>query len=105
MARAKVVHSADACEVIVKGDKKSPEPSTVAIKFPGGHVEVSRTTSGSYWVHIGVDEPENIVDSRIDYDYEGNKKAKVKIPSIPLQEHIKHMAVEVKGPYRSTETL
>jgi hypothetical protein len=67
MARAEVVHSTDAVTVIFNGDKRRPEPSTAIIKFPGGHVEVSRCTDGTYWAHLSVVDSANIEDSRIDH--------------------------------------
>lgn len=105
MARAKVVHSKDACSIIFKGNKNSPEPTTGTIKFPGGEVEVSRTSNGEYWAHIKVDKPANVVNSRVDYDFEGYTKAEVKIPKIPHHENIEHYALLVNGPYVSTEML
>ena len=68
------------------GDKtKRPEPAQHIIEFPGGAVEVSRTTDGNYWAHIIVyrGEPEDdnegtraatgeIVGSRIGRTYEAN---------------------------------
>ena len=99
MAKIKVVHSVDACTIIFKGNPSTPEPSTGIIKFPGGHVEVSRTSNGEYWAHIEADEPSNIVDSRIDYDHEGYTKSNGIIPPIPLFEHIQHIAVKVNGPF------
>jgi hypothetical protein len=35
------------------GDKtRRPEPATHIIEFPGGAVELSRTSDGNYWAHI-----------------------------------------------------
>jgi hypothetical protein len=35
------------------GDKsKRPEPAQHIISFPGGAIEVTRTTTGDYWAHI-----------------------------------------------------
>jgi hypothetical protein len=35
------------------GDKtRRPEPAQHVIEFPGGAIEVSRTTNGCYWAHI-----------------------------------------------------
>jgi len=104
MAKAKVVHSADACMIIFKGQKSKPEPSTGIIKFPGGHVEVSRTSDGKYWAHVYTDEAANIVDSRIDYDYEGWCNFH-NIPKVPGGKHIQKIAVKIDGPYVSSETL
>lgn len=66
MAKAKVTHSDDAVQITFNGDKRHPEPGTGVIQFPGGHVEVSRCTDGSYWAHIAVVDGANIVDGRID---------------------------------------
>ena len=106
MAKAKVTHSTDACEIHFKGDKRKPEPSMGVISFPGGRVEVSRIGDGRYWAHISIDIPGKglvaldalagmIDESRIDYDYEGYRKADGAIPPIPLAEHIQHIAVLV----------
>jgi len=35
------------------GDKtKRPEPAQHIIEFPGGAIELSRTSDGNYWAHI-----------------------------------------------------
>src|SRR5579859_3930515 len=65
------------------GDKKrKPESSAHIIEFPGGAIELSRTSDGNYWAHIianrdhTVDDCEGlvsafgeIVGSRIDYEF------------------------------------
>jgi hypothetical protein len=66
MAKAKVTHSDDAVQITFKGNPKSPEPSTGVIEFPGGHVEVSRCSDNTYWVHVGFVNGSNIVQGRID---------------------------------------
>jgi hypothetical protein len=93
MARAKVTHSQDAVQITFDGDKRNPEPSTAVIKFPGGHVEVSRCTDGGYWAHIELVDPANNAGSRIDYITEVSREAG--IPPLPREEHIKHIAVRV----------
>ncbi len=95
MAKAKVVHSEDAATIIFKGDKRHPEPTYGIIKFPGGHVEVSRTTDGQYWAHVSVDDNGRITDSRIDYQHEAYKRHNGSIPPIPAHEDIQHMAIKV----------
>lgn len=95
MARAKVVHSADAVHVLFRGDKRSPEPSTAVIQFPGGHVEVSRCSDGTYWAHTEVVHPSNIVASRIDYDHEGCVISGGAIPAVPYHDRIQHIAIQV----------
>lgn len=93
MARAKVVHSDDAVTIIFKGDPKNPEPGSAIIKFPGGHVEVTRTSDNRYWAHVNVEESSNIKESRIDYDFEGYTKSEIKIPDVPNAENIQHIAI------------
>lgn len=75
MARFKITHSDDAATIIIRGDKRNPEPSTAIIKFPGGHVEVARCSDGTYWAHVRRDvQPQDedqstlgeVVGSRID---------------------------------------
>jgi hypothetical protein len=51
----------NASEVTLKGDPKSPESSTFLVKFPGGCVEISRTTQGDYWVHVRPYQPDDSV--------------------------------------------
>lgn len=97
MGRLKnIVHSEDACTLIFKGDKGTPEPSLGVIRFPGGYVEVSRCSDGSYYAHICADESVHVLDSRIDYDYE---KADNGIPEIPDHDHVKKLAMKIKGPF------
>lgn len=98
MARAKVVHSADACTIIFEGNKSKPEPSTGIIKFPGGHVEVSRTSDGSYWAHVVAERASDILDSRVEYNYERYRKTNGAIPPIPYKEDVKKLAIRVAVP-------
>jgi hypothetical protein len=103
MARFTVHHSDDACAIIIEGSRAKPEPTTAVIKFPGGHVEVTRCSDGTYWAHLAMTRPESvddgggtIIDSRLDYvhgahvHYEGKR-----IPPLPAAEHIEHMAIRV----------
>jgi hypothetical protein len=102
MARAKVTHSEDAVQITFNGDQRNPEPGTAVIKFPGGHVEVTRCTDGSYWAHLEVVDPANTIASRIDYADEARDQG---IPPIPAQEHVKHMAIRIanKVPHFDTD--
>ena len=95
MARVKVVHSDDAVMVEFKGDKRNPEPSTGVIKFPGGHVEVSRTSDGKYWAHIETVDPKNVVDGRIDYSYEG--WISMGVQDLPMGNEVKKIAILVSN--------
>jgi hypothetical protein len=96
MAKAKVIHSKDAVQINFLGDIRNPEPSTGVIKFPGGHVEVSRCSDGSYWAHIEVVDPVNIINSRVDYSnaYQHNIKA---VQDFPHGDHVKHVAINVSN--------
>jgi hypothetical protein len=94
-----IVHSDDACTLIFKGDIKHPEPATGIIKFPGGHVEVSRTSDGNYWAHLSFDEQASVVGSRIDYNHEGYAATGGSIPDVPHADKIQHFAFLVKGKY------
>jgi hypothetical protein len=95
MARMKhITHSEDACTMTFKGDKRYPEPSMGAITFPGGYVEVSRCSDGSYYAHIRLDENDTeILQSRIDYKWESSHLG---VPDIPDHHNIKHIAINVK---------
>ena len=101
MARAEVVHSDDAVAILLRGNPRRPEPSTAVIKFPGGHVEVTRASDGSYWVHVErntrINDPESdtlgvIIESRIDHTYEARAKG---IPPMPAHSEIQHMAIRI----------
>ena len=94
MARAKVIHSEDAVMIKFEGNKNNPEPSTGIIKFPGGHVEVSRCTDGSYWAHIAVVDPVNIVETRA--DLAGPLPAEIRpVQDIPHGQQINHLALHI----------
>ena len=95
MARCKVVHSEDTVMVEFKGDKRNPEPSMAVIKFPGGHVEVSRTSDGKYWAHVEVVDSANVIDSRIDYEHDA--AISMGIPELPMGDKVKHIAVKVEN--------
>ncbi len=41
-----------------------PEPVHVRIVFPGGDVDVARCDDGSYWVHVRVDNDEDVLGER-----------------------------------------
>lgn len=107
MARHKVIHSDDACCILIEGNRASPEPSTAIIRFPGGRVEVSRTTDGAYWVHVSADGAANIVDSRIDYSHEEYRRRQQarepSTPPIPSAEAVVHMALLMR-PHVQRET-
>lgn len=101
MARARVTHSSDAVQITFRGDPRNPEPGTAVVAFPGGHVEVSRHSDGSYWVHVARNTRLNnehedvlgeIVESRIDHTYEARERG---IPPLPAHSEIEHMAIRI----------
>ena len=92
MARAKVTHSEDAVTVTFKGDRKNPEPHTGVIKFPGGHVEVSRCDDGTYWAHINTVSGANIVGGRIDRTDRVDA-----VESIKDADKINHIAIRINN--------
>ena len=59
------------------GDRRNPEPESFRVAFPGGDVDVVRTTDNEYWVHVRINTPERdgpeeygvhgkLVDARLD---------------------------------------
>lgn len=92
MAKAKVTHSQDAVQITFKGDPRNPEPGTGVIQFPGGCVEVSRCSDGSFWAHISVVDGANIVTGRIDRD--GRVDA---VEDLPDAHQINHIGIRVSN--------
>jgi len=85
-------------EFTLYGDReKTIEKVTTVINFPGGHVEISRTSNNQYWVHVGITHPENkwgaqagkLIDARIDVI---NKNADKHRAAPLLQSDIDHVA-------------
>jgi hypothetical protein len=76
MKRLKVTDFGDTVQgVKLKGDRRNPEPESFRVQFPGGDVDVVRTTDDEYWVHVRVNRPDHaiedeplgrIVDARLD---------------------------------------
>jgi hypothetical protein len=89
------------------GDRiKRPEPATHVIEFPGGAIELSRTSEGFYWAHIIVNRdfalPEDIegmeaaygqiVDSRIDYEFPADPNT----VDIPNSQQVRQIAILIR---------
>jgi hypothetical protein len=56
MSRLKITTFGTDCEgILLQGDPRKPEPIHTQIVFPGGKIEVTRTTDGDYWAHISRD--------------------------------------------------
>ena len=88
--------------ITLLGDKKRPESAQHIIEFPGGAIEVSRTSDGNYWAHIIVnrgdviDDAEGrvsargvVINSRVD-------RNRSRIDDIPNQNTVCQIAVLIK---------
>lgn len=91
--------SDDALTIHIAGDVRNPEPGSCIIKFPGGQVEVTRCTDNTYWAHLSVVDPSNIVDSRVDHTFEAHR-ALGKIPDFPRADAVQHIALRVANNVR-----
>lgn len=66
----------DVLGVELKGNPDQPEPIHFRVSFPGGDVDIVRTTDNQYWAHFRVNRPDDgdepdrvfgrLVDARID---------------------------------------
>lgn len=89
------------------GDKtKRPEPAAHIIEFPGGAIELSRTTDGNYWAHIIVNRDfalpgeiegmegayGEIVGSRIDYEF----PTEPHIIEVPNAQRVRQIAILIR---------
>jgi hypothetical protein len=78
--------------------KKKAEKGHTIILFPGGSVEVSRTSDNQYWVHVAIekDGTAQIVNARIDacddYLIPANKALKTSLETA----RVEHVAFLVK---------
>lgn len=92
------------------GEKtKKTEAAQHIIEFPGGAIEVSRTSDGNYWAHILINQEQQFDDA------EGRESAFGKvvgsrlatrgvdgIPALPQQDRITQIAVLIQ-PVRSLD--
>jgi len=96
------------------GDKTTrPEPATHIIEFPGGAIELSRTSDDNYWAHIIVNRdfalgPDakgmlsslgEIVGSRIDYEFPADPN----IVDVPNADRVRQIAILIQ-PVRGDES-
>lgn len=96
------------------GDKMTrPEPATHIIEFPGGAIELSRTSDDKYWAHIIVNRdfalgPDaegmvsslgEIVGSRIDYEFPADPN----IVDVPKANMVRQIAILIQ-PIRGHES-
>jgi hypothetical protein len=85
------VRSNDALTIIVEGDRRNPEPGTLVVKFPGGHIELTRCSDGAYWAHVEAVDPQNITGSRIDYTH----GATASVRQLPDADKVKKLALQI----------
>ena len=62
--------------VRLEGNPRKPEPDYFRVTFPGGDVDITRTTDNEYWIHVRVNRPADgdspdremarFVDARLD---------------------------------------
>lgn len=90
--------------ITLLGDKtKRPEAAQHVIEFPGGAIEVSRTSDGNYWAHIHVNRGQviddvegrqsaagQVIDSRIGREFPGS------VERVDGDESIEQIAVLIK---------
>jgi len=89
------------------GDKtRRPEPADHIIEFPGGAIELSRTSDGNYWAHIIVNRDfalpgeiegmegayGEIVGSRIDYEF----PTEPNIIEVPNAQRVRQIAILIR---------
>jgi hypothetical protein len=104
----KITHSDDATRMTFRVDKTlRREHGMGVIHFPGGFVEVTRCTDGSYFVHLGVDYPENCIDGLIEYANHRERFGRTP-PQFPTETmadaaHVTRVALRVNGPFVEPE--
>lgn len=52
--------------VRLEGNPAKPEPIHFRVCFPGGDVDIVRTTDGQYWAHFRREDDGILTDARID---------------------------------------
>ncbi len=93
---------AETCKVItLKGDKRKPESATHIIEFPGGSIELSRTSNNEYWAHISVNRGQ-IIDDADGYHGDAGRivtgridRTEGHVEDLPGCETIHHLAVRI----------
>lgn len=86
----------DALGVNLLGNPQYPEPVFFFVTFPGGRVEITRTTNDEYWVHVTSDQP-NQSDGRRADDRKLGKIIDARCDRIGTdpQDEIGHIAIRV----------
>lgn len=89
----KTVRSEDALTILIEGDRRNPEPTTLVVKFPGGHIEVSRCSDDTYWAHVQVVDAANVVTGRIDYAH----GAAMSVAELPDADKVVKLAARISN--------
>ncbi len=77
----------------LKGDPAYPEKAQTILEFPGGSIEIARTSEGEYWAHIAVDrDAGHITDGRIDV---WNDHASLERGKPLMDPDISHIAIKI----------
>lgn len=88
----------------LKGNPKNPESAQHIITFPGGSIELSRTSTNTYWVHMAVHKGQllddipsqskhgTVIAARVDrvYPFGGSRC------SLDNLNEIQHVAIEIQ---------
>lgn len=97
---------------VLRGDKTlKTEAATHIIEFPGGAIELTRTSDGNYWAHVIVNRDfampgdveglegayGEIASCRMDYAFPISPN----IVEVPDAQHLRHIAILIKP--RSTK--
>jgi len=85
-----------------------PEKPLTIIRFPGGHVEIARTTDGDYWVHVavrtevGARRPGRVKWARIDFSGRYGNEANALLRREIAQGDVEHIAFLVTAGERDS---
>ena len=89
-------------ETVLLGDPDiRPEKPYTIVRFPGGNVEIARTSDGNYWIHVAVrgalgDKPGEIVNARIDFASRYGDEANALLRQEIARGDVEHIAFLVK---------
>jgi len=72
-------------------DIKTEKPHTI-IHFPGGDLEIARTTEGKYWVHVAVTATGTVENCRIDCLGRYNDEANTTLAKEIKRGDVEHIA-------------
>lgn len=88
-------------ELLGNPDLKKEKPHTI-ILFPGGHLEIARTSDNNYWVRVAVrnqlagERPGRIIDARIDHEGRYNNDGNAALRAAIAAGDVNHIAFLVE---------